>query len=98
MLSTGMRVNASVLIQTHLILYKLVGRDPPAYRQAGDHADQPVRSGNAPYRNGKIIYYVCISLIKNFLEGGGYEKSKISINCFLFAVDSRIISLFEFFD
>jgi len=27
-----------------------------------DHADQTVRSGNAPYRNGKIIYCVCINI------------------------------------
>ena len=37
------------LMQTHFI-YNLVGRDPPAYRPAGDHADQMVRSGTAPYR------------------------------------------------
>ena len=41
-----------------------------------DHADQTARSGNAPYRNGKIIYYVCINLefcifvIGNCLELG----------------------------
>jgi len=27
-----------------------------------DHADQAVRSGNAPYRNGKIIYCGCINI------------------------------------
>ena len=29
--------------------------DPPAYRQAGDHADQMVRSGNAPTTKIKLF-------------------------------------------
>jgi hypothetical protein len=38
--------------------------DPAAYRQAGDHADQMVRSGNAPYNKGKTIYCVRINFLK----------------------------------
>jgi hypothetical protein len=44
--------------------------DLPAYRQAGDHADQRVRSGNAPYSKGKTIYCVRINFLK--------EKNKYS--------------------
>ena len=32
-----------------------------------DHADQTVRSGNAPYRKDKIIYCVCIGLFPKSL-------------------------------
>jgi hypothetical protein len=40
---------------------QFVGPDPPAYRQAGDHASQIVHSGDAPYGTCKMIYWVCIS-------------------------------------
>jgi hypothetical protein len=37
-----------------------------------DHAAQTVRSGNAPYRNGKNIYYVYISFLElSFLMNNG---------------------------